>query len=108
MSKILSGQEYDIWLNKFMAPLFDKDFVLKPAIVKDRSDGKLVHLEGLNYSRAACLYGIAKKSELALGHLRKIANAHVQFSIGNLSAQDDYMGSHWLGTFALHAMKHAE
>lgn len=108
MSKILAGQEYDIWLNKFIAPIFDKDFVLKPAIVKDRSDGKLVHLDGLNYSRAACLYGIAKKSELDLGHLRKIADEHLQFSLSNLSAQDDYMGSHWLGTFALYAIKHAQ
>lgn len=108
MSKILQGQEYDIWLNKFLAPIFDKGFELKPAIVKDRSDGKLVHLDGLNYSRAACLYGIAKKSELDLGHLRKIANDHIKFSISNLSAQDDYMGSHWLGTFALYAMKHSK
>ena len=108
MSKIMSGQEYDIWLNKFLAPIFDKGFELKPAIVKDRTDGKLVHLDGLNYSRAACLYGIAKKSELDLGHLENIANDHLKFSLPNLSAQDDYMGSHWLGTFALYAMKHSE
>lgn len=108
MSKIMNGQEYDIWLNKFLAPIFDKGFELKPAVVKDRSDGKLVHLDGLNYSRAACLYGIAKKSELDLGHLEKIANDHLQFSINNLSAQDDYMGSHWLGSFALYAMQHAK
>lgn len=108
MSKIMKGQEYDIWLNNFMAPIFDKGFVLKPAIVKDRSDGKLVHLDGLNYSRAACLYGISKKSELDLGHLRKIADDHLKFSLANLSKQDDYMGSHWLGTFALYAMKNAQ
>lgn len=108
MSKIMSGQEYDIWLNKFLAPIFDRGFELKPAVVKDRSDGKLVHLDGLNYSRAACLYGISKKSELDLGHLKKIADDHLLFSLPNLSAQDDYMGSHWLGTFALYAIKHKE
>lgn len=108
MSKIMSGQDYEIWLNKFLAPIFDKGFVLKPAIVKDRSDGKLVHLDGLNYSRSACLDGISKKTELGLGHLRKIADDHLKFSIENLSAQDDYMGSHWLGTFALYALSHGK
>ena len=106
MSKVLEGDIYRNWLKKFMPSLFAKDFELKPAIVKDRSDGKLVHLDGLNYSRAACLFGISQKvGELA--HLRKIANEHINFSLPNLSAQDDYMGSHWLGTFALYALSHA-
>ncbi|WP_149913296.1 DUF2891 domain-containing protein [Sphingobacterium cavernae] len=105
MSKVLEGDIYRNWLKKFMPSLFAKDFELKPAIVKDRSDGKLVHLDGLNYSRAACLFGISQKvGELA--HLRKIANEHINFSLPNLSAQDDYMGSHWLGTFALYALSH--
>lgn len=106
MSKILEGDIYRNWLKKFMATLFAKDFELKVAIVKDRSDGKLVHLDGLNYSRATCLYGISQKvSELS--HLKAIANNHINFSLPNLSAQDDYMGSHWLGTFALYALSHA-
>ena len=105
MSKILEQKEYKTWLEKFMPDLFKTDFKLEPAIVKDRSDGKLVHLDGLNYSRAACLYGISNTIP-ELHHLRIIANNHIQFSLPNLSAQDDYMGSHWLGTFALYALAH--
>ena len=106
MSKILKQKEYKSWLEKFMPGLLSSDFKLEPAIVKDRSDGKLVHLDGLNYSRAACLYGIAKKLP-DVAHLNVIANNHIAFALPNLSAQDDYMGSHWLGTFALYALSHA-
>ena len=107
MSKILDQKDFTIWLQKFIPQLFDKNFKLEPAIVKDRSDGKLVHLDGLNYSRAACLYGIAK-GNIDLSHLNTIANDHIAFSLPNLSAQDDYMGSHWLGTFALYALGKVE
>ncbi|MFD2555658.1 DUF2891 domain-containing protein [Sphingobacterium tabacisoli] len=106
MSKILEEKSYSDWLKKFMPTLFDKGFSMSPAVVKDRTDGKLVHLDGLNYSRGACLYGIAKVVP-ELSHLKKIANEHIAFSLPNLSAQDDYMGSHWLGTFALYALDHA-
>lgn len=104
MSKILSDTDFDKWLQQFMPDLYNKDFQLEVAVVKDRSDGKLVHLDGLNYSRAACLYGLLEKNKEKLAHLRKIANEHIAFSLPNLSAEDDYMGSHWLGTFALYAL----
>lgn len=106
MSKILDEATYTTWLRKFMPSLFEHSFLLEPAIVKDRSDGKLVHLDGLNYSRAACLYGISSKLP-GLEHLKVIANNHIAFALPNLSAKDDYMGSHWLGTFALYALSHA-
>lgn len=104
MSKILGKSEYLSWLKDFMPDLFNSSFALKPAIVKDRSDGKLVHLDGLNYSRAACLFGLSKVDP-KLAHLKKVGVDHFNYSIGNLSAKDDYMGSHWLGTFALYAVE---
>lgn len=107
MSKILDEKSYEDWLKKFMPDLFKDNFSISPAVVKDRSDGKLVHLDGLNYSRAACLYGIAKTIP-DLSYLKRIANEHIVFSLPNLSAQDDYMGSHWLGTFALYAIAHGQ
>jgi len=103
MSKLMEKNEYLTWLKGFMPGLFDPSFELKPAIVKDRTDGKLVHLDGLNYSRAACLSGISK-IDGSLKHLKGNAIEHFNFSIANLSAEDDYMGSHWLGTFALYAI----
>jgi len=106
MSKVLPNDEYKIWLKDFLPSLFDKSLILEPVSVTDRSDGHLVHLDGLNYSKAACLYGLAKAVP-ELSYLRKIANAHIDHALPNLSAKDDYMGSHWLGTFALYALAHA-
>ena len=59
MGKILgnSGQ-FDLWLRDFLPSLFNVDFDLAPGEVLDSSDGKLVHLSGLNFSRAWSLYSI--------------------------------------------------
>lgn len=102
MSKVLNQEEYQLWLKKFLPALFDPLLALAPGRVSDRTDGHLVHLDGLNFSRATCLYGISQKLP-ALRHLRIIADNHLTYSINNL-ANDDYMGSHWLGTFALYAL----
>lgn len=104
MTKVLNDDEYKKWLTDFMPDLFVKDFKLEPGIVKDRTDGKLVHLDGLNFSRATCLNGIAIKLP-ELNHLHQQANNHLAYSLPNIS-NDDYMGSHWLGTFALYAITH--
>ena len=106
MAKILDDEAYKDWLKRFMPELFNADFTMEPAIVKDRTDGKLVHLDGLNYSRAACLYGISTKLAV-LDHLAAVGNKHITFSLLNLSTQDDYMGSNWLGTLALYALSYA-
>lgn len=101
MSKIMGPQRYEKWLRAFLPGLFDGDLPsLQPALVSDRSDGKLVHLDGLNFSRAHCLYEISDSLPVLKSRLIPLANKHIKFSIDNISG-DDYMGSHWLGTFAL-------
>ncbi|MDR2389850.1 MAG: DUF2891 domain-containing protein [Tannerellaceae bacterium] len=102
MSKTLEANAFRPWLKRFLPSLFDADFQLEPGKVSDRTDGHLVHLDGLNFSRATCLYGISRKLG-GLPHLRKMADHHLDYSIGNLT-NDDYMGSHWLGSFALYAL----
>src|SRR5690606_5638407 len=59
MWRILPPAEYQRWVRRFIPQLFKKSFHLVPGAVSDRTDGKLVHLDGLNLSRAWCLYGIA-------------------------------------------------
>lgn len=104
MSKILAKDEYKTWLLNFMPVLFEKQVdLLQPGIVSDRTDGKLVHLDGLNFSRANCLYGIGRVIPELQATLVPLANQHIEFSLKNIS-NDDYMGSHWLGTFALLAL----
>ncbi|MDY0090461.1 MAG: DUF2891 domain-containing protein [Flavobacteriaceae bacterium] len=102
MSKILDKNEFEKWLDKFLPELKNPDFRLETAKVSDREDGKLVHLDGLNFSRAWCLKAIADKSEKC-SHLVKTANEHIEFSLPNL-VSDSYEGGHWLGTFAIYSM----
>ena len=59
MRRVLSKADFKRWLASFMPELIDKNYTLDVAKVSYRSDGKLVHLDCLNFSRAWVLYGLA-------------------------------------------------
>ncbi len=80
--------------------------LFQPATVSDRSDGKIAHLDGLNLSRAWCWRGIAaglgeSHSVGTLAHAA--ADRHLAAALPHLAG--DYMGEHWLATFALLALQ---
>jgi hypothetical protein len=106
MRRLMPEKEYISWLKKFLPELSKKNFKLKPGVVSDRSDGKLVHLDGLNFSRAWCLYQISMISD-KYAHLRKVADEHMAFSLPSI-VDGDYMGEHWLASFAFYALQCAE
>src|SRR3569832_786328 len=61
MRRVMKPAEFAPWFHRFL-PLVAKGgpaSLLEPAIVTDRSDPKLVHLDGLNLSRAWCMRSIA-------------------------------------------------
>ncbi len=76
---------------------------MKPGEVKDRTDGKLVHLDGLNLSRAWDLYVSPDISPGDRTQLYAIANEHLRQALPNV-ASGDYMGEHWLASFAVYAL----
>jgi len=102
MRRVLPKSEFESWLKGFLPGIFKKNFGLAPGRVSDRTDGKLVHLDGLNFSRAWCLYGLAK-SDKKFAHLERIANAHLSYSLPSIT-DGDYMGEHWLASFAVLAL----
>ena len=102
MRRILDKSQFDVWITNFMPQLKNKDFTIPVGEVSDRTDGKLVHLDGLNFSRAWVLYGLAKQYE-DYAHLFSVANTHVNYSLPNLVG-DSYEGGHWLGSFAIYAL----
>jgi len=106
MVKVIHDQEdFTGWLQTFFPQLFDPEFVLQPGEVVDRTDGKLVHLDGVNFSRAWSLYGLAKR--LGGDHrerLVEMGDTHVRTSLENVVGSD-YAGSHWLATFLLYALE---
>ncbi|WP_374942621.1 DUF2891 domain-containing protein [Sphingomonas sp.] len=73
----------------------------EPAIVSDRHDGRLAHLDGLNLARAWCWSAIADATPDP-ARTRAIADVHLAAALPHLA--DDYMGEHWLATFALLAL----
>ncbi len=104
LRRILPPPEFAAWLSAFLPDLKggeSRDW-LPPAVVSDRTDPQLVHLDGLNLSRAWMLEGIA--SGLPAGDprivtLQAAARAHRQAGLAALDDQQ-YEGGHWLGSFA--------
>lgn len=103
MRRILSEEEFMQWMTKFLPDLAQPNFDIEVARVGDREDGQLVHLDGLNFSRAWVFYGLAKQYPEAYGHLDVVANNHIAYSFPNLVG-DNYEGGHWLGSFAIYAL----
>ena len=102
MMRVLDREEFLSWLSRFMPELADPDYQLDVARVADRSDGKLVHLDGLNFSRAWVLFNLASNFP-EYKHLVLIAEEHLHTSLPNLVG-DSYEGGHWLASFAFYAM----
>ncbi|MGD1944899.1 MAG: DUF2891 domain-containing protein [Croceivirga sp.] len=103
MQRILNKEDFMNWMNQFLPQLKTTDFKVEVALVGDREDGQLVHLDGLNFSRAWVLYGLAEQYPDEYGHLLALAHQHVGYSFPNLMG-DSYEGGHWLGSFAIYAL----
>ncbi len=104
MRRVLPAERFAAWLHDFL-PRGLPPALRAPAIVSDRADGKLAHLDGLNLSRAWCLRGLA--SALPAGPLRRelatAGDVHAAAGLAHV-ATGDYMGEHWLATFAVLAL----
>ena len=93
------------WFARFLPRTADREpaTLFTPAIVSDRSDGKIAHLDGLNLSRAWCWRAIAPllpEAERAVAE--EAADVHLAAAMPHVSG--DYMGEHWLASFALLAL----
>jgi hypothetical protein len=104
MARVLEGDAFRGWLEAFLPGLFGRG-ELTPANVSDRSDPQIVHLDGLNLSRAWDLYTIADalRGDEHTPRLRNWAAQHLQASLPYV-ASEHYEGSHWLGSFAVYAL----
>ena len=108
MARVLPQADFVPWLRRFL-PRLDAALpasLFRPARVSDRSDGKIAHLDGLNLSRAWCLRDIAQRLDRdapAKARLGQAADLHIEASLGVVSG--DYMGEHWLASFATLALE---
>ena len=106
MKRILPKEEFQDWFAEFLPQLKNKDFSLDTGEVSDRTDGKLVHLDGVNFSRAWSLNKIVENLP-EYEHLKQVAYQHINYSLPSIVG-DSYEGGHWLGSFAIYAMNSIE
>ena len=104
------GPDFADWFDLFLPDAATRSpaTLFTPAHVSDRSDGKIAHLDGLNLSRAWCWRSIARA--LPAAHpvqpiAAEVAEQHIAAALPHLA--DDYMGEHWLATYALLALEAA-
>jgi hypothetical protein len=106
MRRALPERAFRPWFDAFLPELAAARpaSLFTPAFVSDRGDGKIAHLDGVNLSRAWCWRGLADALGPELAALAsKTADAHLDASLPHVAG--DYMGEHWLATFALLALE---
>jgi hypothetical protein len=104
MRRVMQADQYATWLKAFLPqiPTNGTGDWLLPGVVLDPSDGKLVHLDGVNLSRAWALEGIASalpEGDARIPSLLAAADLHTKTGIDAVS-DTHYSGSHWLASFA--------
>ena len=106
MRRVQSPAVFGRWLSSFLPGISAKAGPnwLTPAVVTDRADPKLAHIDGLNLSRAWMLEGIAQgleKGDRRIPVLRALAARHREAALPAVTGEH-YEGGHWLGTFAVY------
>ncbi|MEI7424217.1 MAG: DUF2891 domain-containing protein [Prolixibacteraceae bacterium] len=102
MRRVLTKVEFEKWFKDFLPVL--PPSLQHPAVVANRADPTGVHLDGLNLSRAWCMFEVAKA--LPAGYamakvLKKTGDEHARDALPHVISEN-YLGTHWLATFAIY------
>ncbi|CAN0626272.1 conserved protein of unknown function [Burkholderia multivorans] len=108
MRRVMPPDTFDGWFARFLPDLArgEPATLFAPVTVSDRSDGKIAHLDGLNLSRAWCQRAIAgalPENDIRRALLLDSADRHLDSALAHVAG--DYMGEHWLATFATLALE---
>lgn len=112
MRHVLKPEEFVEWFENYLPGLKagQPKNLLYPASVSDRSDPKIVHLDGLNLSRAWCMFEIAKtlpENHAARDMLIASGTRHANATLPHISS-GMYEGEHWLASFAVYLLSTIE
>jgi len=107
MRRLLPGEAFRPWFDRFLPRIAEgaPATLFRPATVTDRSDGKIAHLDGLNLSRAWCWRALAAAlppDDPRRAAMEEASARHLAAGLPHLSG--DYMGEHWLASFATLAL----
>ncbi len=108
MRRVLPASEFGPWLDRFLpgASKGEPKALFAPATVTDRTDPQLVHLDGLNLSRAWGMKNIAAalpRGNSTRAMLESSADRHARSALEHVSS-GDYAGEHWLASFAVYLL----
>ncbi|MDQ3215246.1 MAG: DUF2891 domain-containing protein [Pseudomonadota bacterium] len=101
MCRVIDGCSFADWWTRFEPDPNAMGRWLQPVEVSDSDDPKIVHLHGLNLSRAWCwqqlLHHVASELQPLV---RASIDRHLKASLAT-ATQGAYVGTHWLASFAL-------
>lgn len=108
MRRVLPPGEFSDWFHRFLPQFAEGEpkSLLEPADVSDRSDPKIIHLDGLNLSRAWCMNGIVRAlpdNDTVRKILTDSAIRHAKATLPHI-ASGGYEGEHWLASFAVYML----
>lgn len=108
MRRVMEPAEFRTWLDAYLPGLKTGEAgnLLQPARVSDPTDGHLIHLAGLNLTRAWAMRGIVAAladDDPRRGTLLRAAEAHAREGL-RLVASGHYEGEHWLASFAVYLL----
>lgn len=103
MHRVLAPDEFQLWFSRLMPTV--PQSILEPPHISDVTDPQIGHLVGLNLSRAWCMQAIARSLPVGdtQASLEKAATVHGEVGLANV-VTGDFMGEHWLATFAVYLM----
>jgi hypothetical protein len=108
MRRLMPPAEFLSWFDRFLPDIATHKpaTLFSPASVSDRSDGKIAHLDGLNFSRAWCWRSLSKalpENDARRAIMEETADRHLGSALPHVAG--DYMGEHWLASFAVLALE---
>ncbi|MDE1182633.1 DUF2891 domain-containing protein [Paraburkholderia sp.] len=108
MRRVLPQDQFIEWFGAFLPDIALRQpaTLFEPVTVSDRTDGKIAHLDGLNLSRAWCQRSLARalsNDDPRRAVLLDSADRHLASALDHVAG--DYMGEHWLATFATLALE---
>lgn len=106
MRRVLPRDEFSTWLDTFLPGLRKGDLGkwAQPAEVSDLTDPRIVHLVGLNLSRAWAIQGVLSalaSDDPRRAGLEKAERLHADAGLRQVFS-GHYEGEHWLATFAVY------
>lgn len=107
MARLMTPAGFELWFGEFLPDIVAEQpaSLFAPVTPTDRTDGKIAHLDGLNLSRAWCwreVAGALPSDHPAQSVMRPAAQRHLNAALPHVAG--DYMGEHWLASFALLAL----